>query len=154
MAKLCILQVEDEDSDVLLLRYAFQRVGINQLVQVVTRGQEAVDYLSGVGAYADREAYPLPDLVLLDLKLPDKDGLEVLEWIRRQARLKTTVVIALTSSNYEEDILRAYELGANSYVVKAADQEKRLEFARHLKGWWLGCNEYPRLEWSDDALKC
>lgn len=142
MARRCILQVEDEETDVLLLRHAFQRAGVLQPVQVVTSGKEALDYLSGEGRFADRQAHPLPDLVLLDLKLPDKHGLEVLEWMRGQNQLKTTVVVALTSSNHETDIRRAYELGANSYVVKAADQQKRLEFAQHLKGWWLECNEY------------
>jgi len=142
MARRCILQVEDEETDVLLLRHAFQRAGVLQPVQVVTSGKEALEYLSGEGRFADRHAHPLPDLVLLDLKLPDKHGLEVLEWMRHQNQLKTTVVVALTSSNHETDIRRAYELGANSYVVKAADQQKRLEFAQHLKGWWLECNEY------------
>jgi CheY-like chemotaxis protein len=142
MAKRCILQVEDEETDVLLLRHAFQRAGVLQPVQVVTSGKEALEYLSGEGRFADRDVHPLPDLVLLDLKLPDKHGLEVLAWMRRQNQLKTTIVVALTSSNHQTDIRRAYELGVNSYVVKAADQQKRLEFAQHLKGWWLGCNEY------------
>jgi CheY-like chemotaxis protein len=142
MARNCILQVEDEEADVLLLRYAFERAGIRDSVQVAPCGQEAVDYLSGVGRFADRQTYPLPNLVLLDLKLPDKHGLDVLEWMRQQAGLKRTVVIALTSSNQTADIERAYECGVNSYVVKAADNQKRLEFAQHLKGWWLEYNRF------------
>ena len=142
MIRKCILQVEDEENDVLLLQYAFDRAGIKHDLQVVTRGQEAMDYLSGAGRFADRRTYPLPDLVLLDLKLPDKHGLEVLGWMRAQPALKTTVVIALTSSNHEADVRRAYELGINSYVVKAADSRKRHEFVQHLEGWWLGCNEF------------
>jgi CheY-like chemotaxis protein len=142
MARSCILQVEDEEADVLLLQYAFRKADIRQPVQVVTRGQEAMDYLSGAGQFADRETYPLPALVLLDLKLPDKHGLDVLEWLREQAGLKQTVVIALTSSNLPADIQRAYECGVNSYAVKAADNQKRLEFAQHLKGWWLEHNQF------------
>jgi CheY-like chemotaxis protein len=143
MARNCILQVEDEEADVLLLRYAFDRAGIGDTVQVAPCGKEAVDYLSGVGRFADREKYPLPNLVLLDLKLPDRDGLDVLKWMRETSELKRTVVIALTSSNHAADIERAYECGINSYVVKAADNQKRLEFARHLKGWWLEMNRFP-----------
>ena len=142
MASSCILQVEDEETDVLLLQRAFRQAGISLAVQVVSRGQEAVEYLSGAGRFADRQEYPLPKLVLLDLKLPDRPGLEVLEWMRKQPVLKRTVVIALTSSNQAADVERAYECGINSYVVKAADAGKRLDFAQHLKGWWLGCNEF------------
>ncbi len=80
--------------------------------------------------------------VLLDLKLPDEHGLDVLGWMRRQAAWKKTVVIALTSSNHPADIERAYESGVNSYVVKAANNQKRLEFAHHLKGWWLEDNQF------------
>jgi CheY-like chemotaxis protein len=115
---------------------------VAQPVQVVTRGQEAVEYLSGGGRFADRQTYPLPCLVLLDLELPDKHGLEVLEWMRAQPGLRTTVVIVLTSSNQAADVERAYELGVNSYVVKTADNQKQLALAQHLKGWWLGCNTF------------
>jgi len=86
MIRKCILQVEDEENDVLLLQYAFDRAGIKHDLQVVTRGQEAMDYLSGAGRFADRRTYPLPDLVLLDLKLPDKHGLEVLAGCGRNPR--------------------------------------------------------------------
>jgi CheY-like chemotaxis protein len=142
MGASCILQIEDEEADVFLLRHAFQKADIRQTVQVVTGGQEAMDYFSGAGRFADRQKYPLPALVLLDLKLPDKHGLEVLEWVRDQAAWKRTVVIVLTSSNDPADIERAYEGGVNSYVVKAADNQKRLEFAQHLKGWWLVHNQF------------
>jgi CheY-like chemotaxis protein len=142
MAKHCILQVEDEENDVFLLRHALNQAGVVASLQVATRGREAIDYLSGAGRFGDRQTYPLPRLVLLDLKLPDMHGLEVLEWLRRQPGLKKTVVIALTSSNLPADVDRAYESGINSYVVKAADNQKRLQFAQHLKGWWLDCNQF------------
>jgi DNA-binding response OmpR family regulator len=81
-------------------------------------------------------------MVLLDLKLPKKNGLEVLEWIRGQAGLRTVAVIVLTSSPDARDARRAYELGANSYVIKPADLQKYAEFARRFKEWWLECNQF------------
>lgn len=142
MPNTSILQVEDEESDVLLLQHAFERAGISNPVFVASDGAEAMAYLAGEGRFADRAAYPLPSLVLLDLKLPDKHGLEVLAWIRNQSDLKTTVVVAFTSSDHSSDVKRAYELGVNSYAVKPGNNDKRVEFARHLRGWWLGCNKF------------
>jgi CheY-like chemotaxis protein len=138
----CILQVEDEESDVFLLRHAFGKVGISEQLQAVCDGRQAISYLSGAGQYSDRTKYPVPSLVLLDLKLPDRHGLEILEWLRSQPALKGVVVIALTSSDHHVDIRRAYELGVNSYVVKPADNQKRLDLAQMLKGWWLGWNRF------------
>lgn len=138
----CILQVEDEESDVFLLRHAFNKVGISQQLQVVSDGRQAINYLSGDAEFADREKFPLPSLVLLDLKLPDRHGLEILEWMRAQPALKGVVVIALTSSDHHTDIRRAYELGINSYVVKPGDNQKRVDLAQTLKGWWLGWNRF------------
>ena len=142
MAKCCILQVEDDEADVFLLQYAFRQANISNPVSVVSSAQEALEYLSGLGRFADRRAFPFPNLVLLDLKLPDQNGLDVLRWMRRQSPLKNTVVIVLTSSNLAADVERAYQCGVNSYAVKTADNEKRLEFALRLKGWWLECNEF------------
>ena len=144
MTQSCILQVEDEENDVLLLEHAFKKAGISNQVVVASDGQEALAYLEGTGQFANRQEHPLPCLVLLDLKLPDQHGLDVLEWMRRQAALRTTVVVALTSSDHDADIRRAYELGVNSYVVKPSNNEKRVQFAQHLKGWWLGCNQFVR----------
>jgi CheY-like chemotaxis protein len=134
MTRTCILHVEDQEDDVFFLQQAFRRAGITQPVQVVTDGQQATDYLEGVGDFADREKYPLPFLVLLDLNLPFKSGLEVLEWLRSRPMHRAMVVVALTSSNQEADIHRAYELGANSYVVKPSAIQQQLEMAQHLKG--------------------
>ena len=93
----CILQVEDNEDDILLLRLAFKHAGITNPVQVVTTGQQALDYLAAKNTYADRTTHPKPGLVLLDLKLPDKPGLEVLEWIREQPALKELPVVVLSS---------------------------------------------------------
>ncbi len=145
MAKTCILHVEDEEDDVFLLQQAFRRAGIAEPVQVVSDGQQAIDYLEGNGAYADREKHPVPHLVLLDLKLPNRSGLEVLEWMRGQSAHKTTLVVALTSSDQAADVKGAYERGANSYVVKPSGVQQRVEMVQHLKGWWLTYNQFPPL---------
>ena len=141
----CILLVEDEANDTLLLKIAFEEVGIALPLQAVADGQLAIDYLSGVGGFADRKQFPMPCLVLLDLKLPRKSGFEVLKWIREQPALRRIVVIVLTSAEYEQDVAKAYDLGANSYVVKPMDVAQRNETIRLLKGWWLQCNRFAPL---------
>lgn len=140
-----ILLVEDERNDVFFLEYAFQAAGIANPLQVAEDGQQAIDYLAGIGKFANRAQYPLPCLVLLDLKLPIKMGLEVLQWIRQQPPLQTLLVIVLSSSRDAYDIDEAYRLGARSYLVKPLSMNERLEFAKAIKYYWLGLNEFPRL---------
>jgi CheY-like chemotaxis protein len=142
MTNTCILQVEDDANDVFLLQHAFRQAGISNPVHVATDGQMAVDYLSGVGAFANRQRHPLPSLVLLDLKLPRRSGREVLQWIRAQPALSAMVVIVFTSSQYMGDIGLAYELGANSFIVKPADVFHYAEISRLLKDWWLRHNQF------------
>jgi CheY-like chemotaxis protein len=138
----CILQVEDEDADILLIRYAFKQAGIKSPLMAVTDGQMAIDYLSGNGPYADRQQYPMPCLVILDLKLPKLSGLEVLSWIRQQPVLKSMVVVVFSSSAQPQDLEQAYQLGANSFIQKPASLDQTLEIAQLLKGWWLGYNRF------------
>ena len=140
-----ILLAEDDPNDVLLIQRAFQRTHLANPVQVVRDGEEALAYLSGQGAFADRELHPLPVLMLMDLKMPRKTGLEVLAWLRQQPGLKRLPVIALTSSNQSPDINRAYELGANSYLVKPAGFDSLLELVKNLDMYWLILNEKPEL---------
>ncbi len=142
-ANRCILQVEDEESDIFLLKFLFNQAGIDTPLQAVTDGQMAIEYLAGAGAYANREIYPAPLLVLLDLKLPKVSGLELLAWIRQQPTLKHLVVIVFSSSVHPRDLERAYELGANSYIEKPSDMEHTAELIRFFKGWWLGYNRFP-----------
>lgn len=142
MTNECILQVDDDENDVFLLQRVFQRAGIPNPVRVATDGQMAVDYLAGTGVYGNRAAHPLPCLVLLDLKLPRKSGLEVLEWVKQQPHLKKLVVVVFSSSVQVSDIERAYELGASSYIQKPADMQETLVIAQLLKGWWLGYNRF------------
>lgn len=141
-----ILLAEDDPNDVLLIQRAFQRTQVANPLQVVHDGEEAVAYLSGQGPFADRERHPMPVLMLMDLKMPRKSGLEVLEWVRQQPGLRRLPIIVLTSSNQSPDINRAYELGANSYLVKPAGFDSLLELVKNLDMYWLILNEKPELD--------
>ena len=141
-----ILLAEDDPNDVLLIQRALQRNQVVNPLQVVRDGEEAIAYLSGQGAFADRERHPLPVLMLMDLKMPRKSGLEVLEWVRQQPGLKRLPITVLTSSNQSPDINRAYELGANSYLVKPAGFDSLLELVKNLDMYWLILNEKPELD--------
>src|SRR5208282_215609 len=116
--------------------------GIKNPVRVATDGQMAIDYLAGAGPYRDRQRFPMPALMLLDLKLPRRSGREVLEWLRSQPHLGAIVVIICTSSRYAGDIGLAYELGANSFLIKPDDASQYVEFARMLKDYWLRYNQF------------
>ncbi len=138
-----ILLVEDSPDDVLLVRRAFQKAGIENPIVAVENGDEALAYLNGTGLYADRQKYPLPTLMLLDLKLPRRSGLEVLASVRQHSGIKRLPIIVLTSSRDEDDINRAYDLGANSYLVKPVAFDDLLRLVRSLEGYWLSLNVRP-----------
>lgn len=138
-----ILVVEDNLDDQLLIRRAFAKAHLANPLHVVGDGDAAVAYLAGEGAYADRAAHPLPALVLLDIKLPRRSGLEVLEWLRRQPAIGRIPTVMLTSSRENEDINRAYDLGANSYLVKPVEFEGLMEMVRQLGVYWTILNEPP-----------
>src|SRR5258707_14008043 len=127
-----ILVVEDQENDILLLRRAFASAAMTNPVHIVRDGEEALAYLTGEGKYSNRAEHPLPDLILLDLKLPGMDGFRVLEWIRRQPGIRGLPVVVLTSSDRIQDVNRAYEIGANSFFVKEFDFENYVEFSRLL----------------------
>jgi CheY-like chemotaxis protein len=141
-----VLLVEDDPNDVLLIQRAWRKSNIAAPLQVVADGEAATHYLSGGGEFADRQRYPLPMLVLLDLKLPRKSGFEVLAWLRQQPILRRLPVVILTSSSEPEDINRAYELGANSYLVKPVQFETLQEMMQTVHLYWLVLNEKPQLE--------
>jgi two-component system response regulator len=136
-----ILYVEDEENDVLLMQHAMAKAGVSSPVHVASDGQQALDYLKGEGKFANRTDFPLPCLVLLDLKLPLVHGLDVLKFIR-QIGLPVIVVI-LSSSESEQDIAAAYSLGANAYLVKPSDVTKLVEVARGIKEFWFALNRPP-----------
>jgi CheY-like chemotaxis protein len=139
----CILQVEDSHNDILLLQHAFRAAGITNPLQTVRDGQAAMDYLSGAGKYADRNRYPLPCLVLLDLQLPRIMGLNVLKWIRHEHHLQTLPVIVFTSSGQRGDIDRAYRAGANAFLTKPSGIIELTELMKVLKAFWLHYNQPP-----------
>jgi two-component system response regulator len=141
MAKV-ILHVEDDEDAVFLFQHAMGEVATDCSIRAVSDGQMAIDYLKGLGKFQDREAFPLPWLVLLDLKLPQVLGLDVLKWIRREAGL-TVPVVVLTSSQHKGDISSAYKLGANAYLVKPSDLRQLIEMAKMIKGFWLMQNTPP-----------
>ena len=128
-----ILLVENNQEDILLILRAFQRAGANRRIQAVTGGMDAVAYLQGTHPYGDRQKYPLPALVLLDIKMPGMDGFEVLRWIRRQWEFFELCVVMLTSSDHIRDANEAYHLGANSFLVKPLDFHNAAELARSLE---------------------
>lgn len=140
-----VLQIEDREEDVFLLHHVFKQVGIENPIQVAVDGQEGIDYLAGTGKYSDREKYPFPCLVLLDLKLPRKMGTEVLEWIRADPKLRWLIVIILTSSIYEKDVQSCYDLGANAFLVKPSGTEVLKEMCQALKDFWFVHNRPPHL---------
>jgi CheY-like chemotaxis protein len=148
--RLVVLLVEDSADDITIIRRAFQRARIPNPLYVVKDGEAALAYLSGKGKYAVRDEYPLPALVLLDLKLPGMDGFEVLTWIRQTPGLHTLRVVVLTSSDSIRDVNAAYELGANSFMVKEMDFQNSVELARLIKDFWLAKAKVPESSRADE----
>ncbi len=140
-----ILLVEDNPNDAELTLHALRRHKVANHVQLARDGQEALDFLFGEGAYRDRDTSRIPRVILLDLKLPKVDGLEVLARVKKDPRTKTIPVAVLTSSREDRDIVESYELGVNSYIVKPVDFEQFTEAVRHLGLYWLLLNESPSL---------
>ena len=136
-----ILYAEDEQNDVYFLERAFRIAGSPHLLTAVRDGEQAVEYLAGDGAFADRASYPLPILVLLDINMPKKSGLAVLEWIRRQSLFKSLPVVIFTSSSRTEDMDQARLLGADDYLLKPSDPLKLVDLVKSLHDRWLSQQE-------------
>src|SRR3954471_2677991 len=134
--KALILLVEDRADDVKLVLRSFEKAGITNPVQVVGDGEEAIAYLNGSGTYSNRDEHPLPELVLLDLKMPKVDGFEVLKWIRAHPQLSQLRVVVLTSSDDIRDLNLAYKLGANSFLVKPMDFNHFVELSSFIADNW------------------
>lgn len=137
---------EDREDDIVLIRRSLEKAGVGNPLQVVRNGEEVMAYLQGDGKFANRAEYPLPSLVLLDLKMPRTDGFEVLGWIRQQPALKAMRVIVLTSSEDIRDVNQAYEAGANSFLVKPMDFENSTEISKFLKDYWLRTDKAPPID--------
>jgi CheY-like chemotaxis protein len=140
-----ILLAEDDEDAVLLLKMACARSRLINPMQVVGDGEKAIAYLGGQGIYGDRIRFPLPCLLLLDLKMPNKSGFDVLSWLRAYPAVHLLPVVVLTSSADPSDIDRAYDLGANSYAVKPAAFDNFIDLLNRLESWWIGVNENPLL---------
>ncbi len=138
-----ILLVEDDSNDVLLLQRAFQKAGLRNALRIVRDGEQAIHYLSGQGMYANRERYPQPFLMLLDLKMPGTNGFEVLQWARAEPDLKRLLIVVLTSSHLQTDVDRAYELGANSYLVKPVEFNEMVNLIQRFEAYWTELNRIP-----------
>jgi CheY-like chemotaxis protein len=140
MKKPVLLVAEDSTIDALLLERVIERCGDAFHMVRVEHGEAAIDYLQGKNAFADRAKNPLPDLLLLDLKMPRKDGFAVLHWRQENRAFARLPVIVFSSSNLQDDITRAYGLGANSYVVKPTDPMKLERMVKALREWWTEFN--------------
>jgi CheY-like chemotaxis protein len=147
-----VLLVEDDPNDVFLVRRAFEKSKLSSVIHVAKDGEEAIAFLSGAGQYRDRKRFPLPVLVLLDLKLPRKSGFDVLDWLRREPVLKRLPVVILTSSREVKDIDKAYDVGANSYLVKAADPLGMADLTGIIDRYWMVLNQKPSLIPSPEHL--
>jgi CheY-like chemotaxis protein len=142
-----VLLVEDDLNDIFLVKRAFKVAHINNPLQVVTDGVEAIQYLAGEGKYADRQIYPVPKLIVMDIKMPRGSGFEVLEWVKRDGRPQRRIPIVIVSSSEDpSNINRAYELGANAYMVKPVDFRAVEHLFQSITHYWgLECAK-PELE--------
>ena len=140
-----VLLVEDDENDVFFFKRAMKLAGWDEPLHVAQDGQEAIEYLKGTGQYADREKFPLPALVLLDLKLPFLSGLEVLKWIRTESDFKQMAVVMLTSSKQEVDVEQACHLAANAYVVKPASSDDLLDLVKSIWSFWIKHNQFCQM---------
>ena len=137
--------IEDEATDSLLVRKAFEKAGVENPIQTLSHGDKALAYLEGIGEYQDRAKYPLPIFILLDLKLPGMMGLQLLKWIRTRKDLRMIPVVVLTNSAEDMDVKSAYEAGANSYLLKPADRNEVFRVVQLVQKYWLEHNIAPPL---------
>ncbi|HET9742809.1 MAG TPA: response regulator [Terriglobales bacterium] len=140
-----ILMVEDEASDAILLLRGFEKAGVLNPITHLKNGDEALAYLAGIGQYVDRSKYPLPVLILLDLKLPGMSGLQLLQWLRTQREIRRIPVVVLTLDRSPSSINAAYDLGANSYLVKPGDPVEIAKVIEAIQRYWIELNEPPPL---------
>ncbi len=143
MSEKYILLVEDNPDDELLTVRALKKNNIANRIEVARDGQQAIDFMFAQGEFSSRDPLDLPQVILLDLKLPKLNGLEVLRELRANERTRLVPVVVLTSSNEERDMIESYQLGANSYVRKPVDFDQFIEAARQLGLYWMLLNQTP-----------
>jgi CheY-like chemotaxis protein len=147
-----ILIVDDSSDDVILLKRAFKKTGVANPLHWVKSGREAIAYLQGISPFEDRSKHPLPNVILLDLQMPDGDGFDVLQWIRNKFPSGGLLVVVLTRVEELRKINRAYALGANSFLTKPGSPEELQELIRIFSGYWLLTNRMPENAQSQDGL--
>jgi len=138
-----ILIADDSEKDLSLIRMAFEKALVPNPIHMVRSGEEVLAYLKGEGPYSNRNDYPLPELLLLDLKMPGMDGFEVLGWIRQQPGFGSLRVLVLTGSDQILDVNKAYQLGANSFMVKPYDFKNLVQLASSIQTFWLQQSKSP-----------
>jgi CheY-like chemotaxis protein len=146
-----ILIVDDDENDIFFVKRAFTEINVHCTFQILNNGQEVVDYLGGHEPYADREKYPLPIMILMDLKMPIMDGFQVLAWLRSRAGIKVIPTIVFSSSDLPSDITRAYELGANSFMTKSVTYDGLLLKLQTLSQYWLEHCKHPQVGEADGS---
>jgi CheY-like chemotaxis protein len=144
-----ILIVDDDDNDIFFVKRAFTDINVHCTFQMLKNGQQVVEYLDGQGEYANREKYPLPMMILMDLKMPMMDGFEVLAWLRSRPGIKVIPTIVFSSSDLPTDITRAYELGANSFMTKSVTYDGLLLKLQTLSQYWLEHCKHPQVGETD-----
>jgi CheY-like chemotaxis protein len=140
-----ILLVEDEPTDATLFLRAFKKSGVLNPILHLRDGDSALHYLAGRGEYSDRDKYPLPALILLDLKLPGMSGIQLLQWMHIQGEIRRIPVVVLTGDTDQKTINAAYDLGANSYLVKPGTGDDVARMVKAIQNYWISLNEPPRL---------
>jgi CheY-like chemotaxis protein len=138
-----VLYVEDDPNDVVLLEHALKRAQVDLRMVTLGDGQEAIDYMSGHGIFSDRGRFPIPAIILLDLKMPRISGIDFLRWLRERPEFCSVVVIVFSSSELRSDVSAAYRMGANSFVTKPTAPDARNQLIHSLRGWWIDLNRYP-----------
>ena len=141
-----LLIVEDSEDDIFFVQRIFQQIGARCDLQFARDGIEAIDYLSGKGRFSDRGAYPLPTVILMDLKMPRMNGFEVLEWMQKQPEIKLIPTVVVTSSTLQEDVTRAYRLGANAVMNKPVDKDSLTQMLKTFHVYWTDYVELPEVK--------
>jgi len=141
-----ILIADDDAQDAMLVQMAAQRAALGLRLETVSDGEQAIDYLMGRERYADRQAHPFPQLMLLDLKMPRLNGFDVLDFVRRQPGLRQLPIVIFSSSDDPRDIRRAYDAGANSYLCKPHSNDDLSSLLKALEGYWCQFNHFPPCE--------
>jgi len=146
-----LLIVEDNEDDIFFVERIFKQIGARCELRFARDGMEAIEYLTGKGTFKDRAQYPMPTIILMDLKMPRRNGFEVLEWMHNQPEIKLIPTIVVTSSTLQEDVTRAYRLGANAVMNKPVDKDSLLQMLKSFHIYWTDFVEMPEVKASTVA---